>query len=143
MSLASPALAGKFFTTCATWEVPMSRSTLFSWQTLPYSLDKGMASHSSVLAWRIPWIEEPGRLQFMGSQRVGHDLSDLARMHAPYSQLHSFHSLTQQMLLQATLANCYCLGWCDAKLKSRDFREPQVCDLVPYVDKYGFSSSHV
>ena len=33
-------------------------------------LEKGMATHSSVLAWRIPWTEEPGRLQSMGSQRV-------------------------------------------------------------------------
>ena len=32
-----------------------------------------MASHSSILAWKIPWMEKPGRLQFMGSQRVGHD----------------------------------------------------------------------
>ena len=37
------------------------------------SLEKEMATHSSILAWRIPWIEEPGRLQSMGSQRVGHD----------------------------------------------------------------------
>ena len=37
------------------------------------SLEKGMATHSSILAWRIPWTEEPGRLQSMGSQRVGHD----------------------------------------------------------------------
>ena len=36
-------------------------------------LEKGMATHSSILAWRIPWIEEPGRLQSTGSQRVGHD----------------------------------------------------------------------
>ena len=36
-------------------------------------LEKGMATHSSVLAWRIPWTEEPGRLQSIGSQRVGHD----------------------------------------------------------------------
>ena len=35
-------------------------------------LEKGMATHSSVLTGRIPWIEEPGRLQSMGSQRVGH-----------------------------------------------------------------------
>ena len=33
-----------------------------------YSLEKGMATHSSILAWRIPWIEEPGKLQSMGSQ---------------------------------------------------------------------------
>ena len=36
-------------------------------------LEKGMATHSSVLAWRIPWTEEPGRLQSVESQRVGQD----------------------------------------------------------------------
>ena len=36
-------------------------------------LEKEMATHSSILAWRVPWREEPGRLQSMGSQRVGHD----------------------------------------------------------------------
>ena len=36
-------------------------------------LEKGMATHSSILAWEIPWTEEPARLQSMGSQRVGHD----------------------------------------------------------------------
>ena len=36
-------------------------------------LEKGMVTHSSILAWRIPWTEEPGRLQSMGSQKVGHD----------------------------------------------------------------------
>ena len=36
-------------------------------------LEEEMATHSSILAWRIPWTEEPGRLQSMGSQRVGHD----------------------------------------------------------------------
>ena len=37
------------------------------------SLEKGMVTYSSILAWRIPWTEEPGRLQSMGSQRVRHD----------------------------------------------------------------------
>ena len=37
------------------------------------SLEKGIATHSSILAWRIPWTEEPGGLQSMGSQRVRHD----------------------------------------------------------------------
>ena len=36
-------------------------------------LEKEMATHSSTLAWKIPWMEEPGRVQFTGSQRVGHD----------------------------------------------------------------------
>ena len=49
------------------------------WETQVWSLgqedplEKEMASHPSILAWRIPWMEEPGRLQSMGSQRVGHD----------------------------------------------------------------------
>ena len=37
------------------------------------TLEKEMANHSSILAWRIPWIEEPGGLQSIGSQRVRHD----------------------------------------------------------------------
>ena len=41
-------------------------------------LEKEMATHSSVLAWRIPGMGEPGGLPFMGSHRVGHDCSDLA-----------------------------------------------------------------
>ena len=40
------------------------------WEDL---LEKEMATHSSTLAWKIPWMEEAGRLQSMGSQRVGHD----------------------------------------------------------------------
>ena len=36
-------------------------------------LEKGMATHSRILVWRIPWTEEPGRLQSIGSQRVGRD----------------------------------------------------------------------
>ena len=37
-------------------------------------LEKDMATHSSILAWRIPWMEEPGQLQSMGSQRIGYHL---------------------------------------------------------------------
>jgi len=40
------------------------------WEDL---LEKEMATHSSILAWRIPWSEEPGEPQSLGSQRVGHD----------------------------------------------------------------------
>ena len=54
--------------------------------------EKAMAPHSSTLAWKIPWTEEPGRLQSMGSLRVGHDWSDLAAAAAYYSPqwLHQF-----------------------------------------------------
>ena len=38
-----------------------------------HPLEKAMATHSSTLAWKIPWMEEPGRLQSTGSQRVGHN----------------------------------------------------------------------
>ena len=44
-------------------------------------LEEGMATHSSIFVWRIPWIEEPGGLQSIGSQRIGHDWSDLACKH--------------------------------------------------------------
>ena len=44
-------------------------------------LEEGMDTHSSVLVWRIPWSEEPGRLQPMGSQRVGHHLATFSSLH--------------------------------------------------------------
>ena len=47
-------------------------------------LEIGLATHSNILAWRIPWTEEPGRLQSMGSQRVGYNQSDLACTHASF-----------------------------------------------------------
>ena len=43
-------------------------------------LEKEIATHTSVLAWKTPWTEEPGGLQSIGSQRVGHDRSDLAHI---------------------------------------------------------------
>ena len=45
-------------------------SETLGWEDL---LEKGMAPHSSILAWRVPWTGEPGGLQSMGSQRVGHN----------------------------------------------------------------------
>ena len=48
-------------------------------------LEKEMAAHSCTLAWKIPWIEEPGRLQSMGSQRVRHDLvTERTHTHTPH-----------------------------------------------------------
>ena len=93
--LMSPALAGRFFTTSATREarsflvgslnvwaslvvqivknlliMQEARVRSLSWED---PLEKGMAPHSSTLAWKIPWMEEPDRWQSMGSLRVGHD----------------------------------------------------------------------
>ena len=44
-----------------------------NFSNLRYAVEKAMATHPSTLAWKIPWAEEPGRLQSMGSRRVGHD----------------------------------------------------------------------
>ena len=53
------------------------------------SLEEGMATHSSTLAWRIPWTEEPGRLQSIGSQTVRHNWSSWAQTHARKIYLNS------------------------------------------------------
>ena len=64
------------------------------------SREKAMATHSSTLAWKIPWTEEPGRLPSMGSHRVGHDWSDLAAAAA---------SLDQEFREQACIYTVTCL----------------------------------
>ena len=61
----------------AVHRVTQSRTWL-KWLSLHGALEKEMATHSSILAWRIPGTEEPGRLLSMGSHRAGHDWDDLA-----------------------------------------------------------------
>ena len=61
-----------------------SQSSLWIWEGLVYKTEKAMAPHSSTLAWKIPWTEEPGGLPSMGSHRVGHDWSDLAAFYKNY-----------------------------------------------------------
>ena len=57
-------------------------------------LENEMVTHSSILAWKIPWMEEPGGLQFKGSQRVGHDrATSLSLFHL--KDCHSFSSKEQ------------------------------------------------
>ena len=97
-------------------------------------LEEEMATHSSVLAWRLPWTGKPGRLQSLGSQRVGCDRGHHTRpfmvwacpplhLSSPISQSHhvqpdqlSFCSLNLQSLLTGPLhihPNLECLhGWC-------------------------------
>ena len=56
-------------------------------------LEKRMATHSSILAWRIPWTEEPGGLQSIGSERVRHDWRDSAHTHtATWKDLETYHT---------------------------------------------------
>ena len=70
------------FARCVLWAslvAQMVKNLPAMWETCVQSLgqenplEKGMATHSSILAWRIPWTEEPGGLQFMRLQRGGHD----------------------------------------------------------------------
>ena len=63
------------------WE---TRVQSLGWKDL---LEKEMATHSSILAWKIPWTEEPGRLQSMGLQRVGHDLTSYRAYQGPRTLL--------------------------------------------------------
>ena len=65
-------------------------NTIESTSLVP-DLEKAMAPHSSPLAWKIPWTDEPGMLQSMGLQRVGHDWSDLAAAAAAAPDWISFH----------------------------------------------------
>ena len=59
----------------AMWEI---RVQSLSWED---PLEKEMATHSSILAWKIPWTEEPGGLRSMGLQSVGHDNTHLSFLH--------------------------------------------------------------
>ena len=75
----SSLLTGGFFTAGASLVAQKVKNPPAMWETWVRSLvwddplEERMATHSSVLAWRIAWTEEPGRLQSMGSQKVGHD----------------------------------------------------------------------
>ena len=59
-------------------------------------LEKEMATHSSSLVWRIPWTEEPGGLQSMESQKVGHNLATEKQQHQ-YQQQHEFGTCHQDI----------------------------------------------
>ena len=65
----SPGNHWSFYHLCISANLSMS----YNWNSIVYHPEKAMAPHSSTLAWKIPWMEEPGRLQSKGSLRVGHD----------------------------------------------------------------------
>ena len=77
MSLMSPALAGRFFINFVIAQLvknppAMQEMTLVQFLGREDPLEEGMATHSGILAWRIPWTEEPGGLQSIGLKRVRH-----------------------------------------------------------------------
>ena len=59
-------------------KLPVVQETWVQYLGWEDPLEKGMTAHSSILPWRFPWTEEPGRLQFVASQRVGHDWATLS-----------------------------------------------------------------
>ena len=59
-----------FLVTQSVKNLPAIQETWVQFLGREHSLEEGMATHSSILAWRIPWTEEPGWLQFMGSQEL-------------------------------------------------------------------------
>ena len=67
---------------------------------------EGMATHSSILTWRIPWAEKPGGLQSIGSKRVGHDWSDLAGSHRIRKE-----QVPGSSILQGKECRCAPLAW--------------------------------
>ena len=58
-------------------------------------LEEGMVTHSSILAWRIPWREEPGGLESMGSQRIGHDRATWHAQHTVSTTPHKGKKVTK------------------------------------------------
>ena len=74
------------------------------------SLEEGMATHSSLLAWRIPWTEKPGGPQFMGLQRVEHYWSDLACKHAQ-SELEDIIKTFSLTFLEGELDGLFLDSW--------------------------------
>ena len=86
-------------------------------------LEKGMATHFSILAWRIPWTEEPGRLQSMGSQRVGHDWSDLV---CACTHTHNMKCASNLEICFVFIPNC---PEGSSKRTSMHLRVRQVCVL--------------
>ena len=75
-------------------------------------LEKGMATHSCIIAWRIPLTEEPGGLQSMGSHRVGHDwlLSFSWVLEGPAQKCHFYHNISRINIVNVTY-HCWYWPW--------------------------------
>ena len=101
-------------------------------------LEKGMATHSSMLAWRIPWTEEPGGLQSMESQRVRHDWSPQHSTEGLEADVLVSAVVSEQMLLglplccfvAAALGHHVCLSLVQAAWPARPCPLPSLLDLL-------------
>ena len=96
-------------------------------------LKEGMATHSSILAWRVPWTEEPGELQSMGSQKVGHNLATKQQqvVAAVTTQRYTskcFMCKNTLMFIQNFLNTCKCLS-VTACMHAKSFQKcPTLCN---------------
>ena len=108
--------------------------------------EEGMATHSSILTWRIPWTEEPGRLQFIGSHRVGHNWSDLAHMHTLLMYYCSFLFMSVQFSSVAQSCWLFATPWTTARLASlsitKSWSSPKTMS-IELVCVYMFRSSYI
>ena len=108
------------------WQAGKSYTRSFQYEALfesrvcnlpiDFLMEKEMATHSSILAWRIPRTEEPGGLLFMGSQRVGHDWMTkhtdfLKLIHMNWQILSNFHGLPWWLSGKESTCNAGDVGW--------------------------------
>ena len=109
-------------------------------------LEEGKATHSSILAWRIPWTEEPGGLQSMGSQRARHDWSDLECIHAPRPEARPNASL-KTALEQKPFVPCVEEHWSrlenELTAETDEYRERHTRLLESQVSLTGVSYSQI
>ena len=76
------------------------------------SREEGLETHFSILAWRIPWMEEPGGLQSIGSQKVRHNWNDLAYMHRPEKYVWSqWYMHKKEVIFSRKVHRVEKLGW--------------------------------
>ena len=98
--------------------------------------EEGTATHSSILAWRIPWTEEPGRLQSMGSQRVRYDWDNSAPMHT-HVHTYLFEQLNKHNIYPQSITK-----WCFMLQKGRIWDpEPLFCKIHYKFAKPNFGRS--
>ena len=116
------------------------------WETWVWSLgwedplEEIMATHSSVLAWRIPWTEEPGRLQSVGSQRVGHNWASNTHTHTPFIVIVRYwlysvllHSISLWLILFIVVYTSSFPTAVVHLLSPSSYWYPGVCSLYPWV----------
>ena len=89
--------------------LPMMQETWVRFLGGEDPLEKEMATHSTILVWRIPWTEKPGRMQSIGSQKVGHDWRDLACRHTlMYILFFIYTCLNVSSKLYVCVYGCMC-----------------------------------